>query len=227
MNRHVWLEWEKEFLRLNYADNRTDVLAEVLGRPVHKVHAAAQRMGLKKSDAWLSGEDAGRLRHGGEVGAMTRFQKGHTTWSKGTKGLAGQHPNSRANQFKPGRLAQEAHNYLPIGSHRIRADGYLERKVTDDPSLYPARRWVSVHRLVWEEAHGPIPEGHVVCFRPGRRTTELERITLDALELITNAELGRRNSIHRLPPELADLARLRGRLTRAINERDKHEQEHR
>lgn len=75
----------------------------------------------------------------------------------------------RANSgsFKPGRHASQARNYLPIGSLRCSKDGYVERKVTDDPSLVPARRWVAEHRLIWEAANGPIPEGHVVVFLDG------------------------------------------------------------
>ena len=72
--------------------------------------------------------------------------------------------------FKPGRPAHEARNYLPIGSTRISKDGYIERKVTDDPGLYPARRWVAEHRLVWEAANGPIPEDSAIVFLDGDRT---------------------------------------------------------
>jgi hypothetical protein len=36
------------------------------------------------------------------------------------------------------------------------------------------RNWVAVHRLVWEQAHGPVPPGHIVVFRPGRHTTDLD-----------------------------------------------------
>lgn len=61
-----------------------------------------------------------------------------------------------------------------------------------------------------------MPPGHAVVFLPGRRTTELERITLDAIELVTRAELMKRNTLHRLPPEVVDLCRLRGRLLAKI-----------
>ena len=76
-----------------------------------------------------------------------------------------------------------------------------------------------VHRMVWEAAHGPVPEGHLVVFRPGQRTSVLGEITLERLDCITRAENCRRNSSHRHGPELQRLAQLRGCITRQINAR--------
>ncbi len=121
-------------------------------------------------------------------------------------------------------MAAEARNYVPIGSHRLSTDGYgyLERKVTDDPSFVPARRWVGVHRLVWIEANGAIPDGHVVAFKRGQHTAALEGIKLDRLELLSRADLARRNSPYlNWPPEISRLVQLRGALTRQINRRAK------
>lgn len=108
-----------------------------------------------------------------------RMQSGRTGhfsgpgWNAGTKGLM--KPNSGS--FQPGRAASEARNYLPIGSTRITKDGYLERKITDDPSLVPARRWEFEHRLIWKEAHGEIPAGHVIVFLDGNPSNlELENL---------------------------------------------------
>lgn len=105
------------------------------------------------------------------------------------------------------------------GSLRLSKDGYLERKVTDDPSLAPVRRWVGVHRLVWIAANGPVPPQHIVAFKRGRRTTDPALITLDALELITLAENMRRNSLHNYPREIVHVHQLRAAITRQINRR--------
>jgi hypothetical protein len=88
--------------------------------------------------------------------------------------------------------------------------------VTDDHPV-PARRWVGVHRIVWEAAHGPIPAGHVVCFLPGRRTAHATPIRFDALELVSRAELARRNHPVTRDPELANLVQLKGAITRQMN----------
>lgn len=109
------------------------------------------------------------------------------------------------------------HNYVPIGTLRVSKDGYLERKMNDDPNIYPARRWVAVHRLVWEASHGPIPDGHIVVFKPGMKTSVLEDVTHDRLECITRAEHARRNHPRSKSPELAKLVQLKGAITRQVN----------
>ena len=99
-------------------------------------------------------------------GRSGRFEKGHVPANKGIKGWSSG-GRSVETQFKKGRPAHEARNYLPIGSTRLTKDGYIERKMTDDPSLVPARRWVMEHRRVWEQHNGPIPDKHVVVFLDG------------------------------------------------------------
>jgi hypothetical protein len=83
--------------------------------------------------------------------------------------------------------------------------------------MYPARRWTPVARLVWKEANGPIPEGHIVVFKPGQRTAQLELITVDRLECIDRAEHARRNHPRSKSPELARLVQLKGAITRQVN----------
>ena len=91
--------------------------------------------------------------------------------------------------FKKGRPASEASNYLPIGSTRISKDGYIERKVTDDPSLVPARRWVGEHRLVWEAENGPVPEGHAIVFLDG----DITNVDISNLRCVHRGVLGSMN----------------------------------
>jgi len=228
MSRRIWSPDQLDALRRLYPDYAADVVARVLGRPTGSVHAKAAQLGLVKSEAFNLSDRSGRIQRGKQSPAMvaTRFGKGQTPWNKGTKGMSGHHTNTRATQFKPGRKPEEARNYKPIGSLRISsADGYLERKVTDDPALVPARRWVAVHRLVWEAEHGPIQAGYMVVLRPGMRTSVLEQITTDRLECITRAENGRRNSPAAKNPEWARLVQLRGQITRQVNRINKEAQQ--
>ena len=212
--RRAWSEFELAVMRMHYPDTLTRDLAELFSRAEHTVHAKARAMGVRKSQAFLSGPMGHQL--DGHRGKGMRFQKGNKPWSAGTKGVAGQHENSRRTQFAKGRPAAEARNYVPIGTLRINVDGYLERKFTDDPALFPVRRWIAVHREVWIAANGPVPEGHVIVFKKGRRSAVEAEITLDALECITRGELALRN---KYPKELQQIAQLRGAITRQINKR--------
>lgn len=213
--RRVWQQHEIEIVRRFYADSLTEDIARALDRPLRAVYNLAFSLGLHKSKDFLASPQARRL--DGVIGTATRFRKGQLPWNTGVKGSTGLHPNSIATQFKAGRHASTAHNYAPIGSERISKDGYLERKVSDDPSIAPTRRWVAVHRLVWEAAHGPIPAGHAVTFRPGRRTTDAALITEDGLELVSRGELARRNHPRNHSPELVALVQLKGAITRQVN----------
>lgn len=223
--RRPWSVVDIELLRRNYADNRTDDIARVLGRPVNALYAKAHSLGLVKNAEYLAGVNSGRMQRGKQHPRMvaTQFKRGHATWNKGMSYEAG--GRSAETRFKPGRPAHEARNYVPIGSLRVSKDGYLERKVTDDPALYPARRWVGVHRLVWQAAHGPVPPGHIVTFVPGLRTKVEAEITLDRLRLISRAENARRNHPMAKSPELAHIVRLKGHITRQLNRITREAQE--
>ncbi|HHN3312994.1 TPA: HNH endonuclease signature motif containing protein, partial [Pseudomonas aeruginosa] len=121
-----------------------------------------------------------------------------------------------ATRFKKG---QKPHTWLPVGSTRISADGYLQRKISD--TGYPPRDWKGIHILLWEEHFGPIPTGHCVCFKDNNK----QNVVIDNLELITRAERMRRNSIHRYPPELKSAIRVISKLKRTIQEVEHEEQD--
>lgn len=218
MRRKPWTPEQLAELARRYPHEPTAAIAADLGMTVTACYQLAQKLGIKKTQDYLSGPHASRLQPGDKTGMGTRFQPGHVPANKGLR-RPGWAPGRMAEtQFKPGRPASEARNYVPIGSLRLSKDGYLERKITDDPNLYPTRRWVAVHRLVWIEAHGPVPPKHVIVFKPGQRTAELDEITLDRVECISMVENMRRNSYHnRYPKEIGLAIQARGALMRKIH----------
>lgn len=213
-----WTAQELALLRQHYPDLTGPECARLLGRSERSVYSKAGKMGLRKSAAFWASDRTGRVQRGKQDPRMiaSRFKPGLTPWNNGKPGSTGHHPNTQKNQFKPGRKPEEARNYLPIGSERLNHDGVLERKISDDTSVYPARRWAPVHRLVWETAHGNVPRGQVVVFKPGQRRIIAAEITLERLECIIRAELMKRNGIHR-NAELARLYQLKGAITRQVN----------
>lgn len=216
--RVFWTDEQLRLLRELYPDNRTEDIAPRIGRSAKSIYSKAKQLGIKKSAAFLASGLAGRL--DGVRGGATRFKKGQVPANKGLRRPGWAPGNMAATQFKKGRPANEARNYVPIGSLRINKDGYLERKITDDPTIYPARRWIAIHRQVWIEANGPVPDRHMVVFKKGMRTNVLEEITLDRVECISLAENMRRNTFHNYGAEVAKLVQLRGAITRQINKRE-------
>jgi hypothetical protein len=106
------------------------------------------------------------------------------------------------------------HNTVPIGTETVRSDGYVWVKRWDDRT--PARmNWTSKHQAVYEAAHGPIPDGHIVRFRNADRTD----FALENLECVSRAEHAATKGLHSLPPEIVQVHQLRGAITRQINKR--------
>jgi len=219
MKRFHWTPAWEALLREHYPHVTAQAMADAMGASVRAVYSKAAALGLKKSEAFYASDLAKRIQCGHTDPRMvaSRIQPGATPWNKGVKGSTGLHDNCKRTQFKPGRRPEESHNYAPIGTLRLSKDGYLERKFTDDTHLPAPRRWVAVHRQVWEAAHGAIPAGHIVVFRPGQATAVLDDITPERLECISRVDNVRRNSPYTRSPEYGRLVQLKGAITRQVN----------
>lgn len=105
-----------------------------------------------------------RQRHGIKSGVPGWYQKGHAPGNKGKKQeeyMSGEAIiKARQTQFKKGDRPK---NELPVGTVVVNADGYKLLKVKMDGSQW--ERWVPLHRAVWEEHNGPVPEGMTVSFK--------------------------------------------------------------
>ena len=217
--RRFWTPAEEQRLRVLYPNTAMPQLQVILQRSEGQIYTKAYALGLTRSKEYLEGPHSGRLTGRDTRGGNTRFQPGAASWNKGLKGWqAG--GRSADTQFKKGEMAGRAQAlYKPVGHERVTKDGILQRKIRDDGPLH--RRWKSVHSILWQEHHGPIPPGHIVVFKDkGPRHTD---ITLDRLELISRAENARRNTIHRYPPELKHAIRVLAKTKRALQEKQKNE----
>lgn len=206
--RRPWSQKEVRQLRKLYPDTPTAEIAKALDRTLSQVYQTANRYGLAKSEAYLASPAAGRT--SGRQGIGSRFPKGHKPWNDGMKGWAA--PGTERTRFKKGRKPQ---NWVPIGSERITKDGYIQRKISEATGT--PRDWRGVHILNWEKRNGPLPKGHAVVFKDGdKRNTAYKN-----LELVTRAELMRRNTVHRYPEDVKKLIRTVAALNRRINAREK------
>jgi len=206
--RQFWTPEQDEQIRRLYPDTDTAELAAMLGRKYGALYDRAARLGVRKSSEYMARHAEISRQRLLVIGPESRFKPGHQTWNKGMKGLQIGGVETR---FKKGN---RPHTWVPIGTERWR-DGYLCRKIRDDGPTH--RHFEAVHRLMWIEAHGPIPPGHIVVFLDKNP----RNLTLDNLELISRAENARRNHMGHLPPELRQLIGMKSRLTRVINQKQK------
>lgn len=105
-------------------------------------------------------------REGIMTGRTGRIKKGSTPPNKGKKMPF--NPASAATQFKRG---QKPPNARPIGYEMVDRDGYVQICV-DEPNPWTGyqTRMVHKHRRLWEQANGPVPEGHRLKCLDGDKT---------------------------------------------------------
>jgi hypothetical protein len=213
MNGRAWTAKERGIVRRFYPEIPTREIAEYLGRSVTQVYQMAHKLRLGKSEAYMASPSASRLRRGDHVGSAYRFRPGHVPANKGLR-RPGWSPGRMAQtQFKKGQLnGRAAQIWQPLWSDRLSKDGYLEIKYRERDGRYG--NWIGAHILIWEDKHGPIPRGYKQVFRDGHKA----HVELSNLELISNAEMMRRNTIHNLPRELVTTIMLLGAVKRKMRE---------
>lgn len=209
MKRMPWTQTQLEWLEVMFPTHPTADVAEFIGRSVGSCYNKAAQLGIKKCPEYLANEST-QFRKGRSASKETQFKAGQEPWNKGKKFIAG--GRSVETQFKKGG---KPHTWRPIGTEVWR-DGYLCRKVRDGKPTH--KNYAMVHVLMWVEANGPVPKGHVVVFRD-RNTKNL---TLENLECISRQENMARNSIQRYSPELMSLIKLGAKLKRKVAEHEKH-----
>lgn len=141
-----------------------------------------EKFGTHYSVSWVK---AFRQRNGIKSGCTGWFQKGHPPANKGKtiEEICQYDPEkiarSKSTRFKKGHRPV---NELPIGTVVVNAEGYLLRKKQMEGGQWD--RWKHLHRAVWEEHYGPIPEGMMVAFKDNDKTN----CNIENLMLITKGE---------------------------------------
>lgn len=159
-----------EFLRTNY----------VRLTLVKLVAAFSDRFGTEKT--------AGQIRtfinnHGINSGRSGCFEKGQKAWNEGVTGYIGANVTS----FRKGSVPK---NRKPTGTERITRDGYIEIKIAErNPYTGFPTRYKLKHVVLYEQLHGPVPEGMCVVFRDGNPLNCVDENFI----LVNRAELLRLN----------------------------------
>ena len=125
--------------------------------------------------------------HGINTGLTGQFEPGHIPANKGKKMNPEQYRKCKATMFRKGNVPA---NHMEVGEYTHTTDGYLVRKVKEDG--IQRERFEYVHRKVWEEHNGPIPEGKMVSFLDGDKDNcKIENLVL--LDNSENLEMNRSN----------------------------------
>lgn len=197
MKRQKWTQQQLQLLRDNYADMSNADLAKLIGRTKDSVENKAHQLKLRKSKAYLRNmpQNSNLLKYGRKY----RFKKGHTPENKGRKMTEWMRhemiERTKKTRFQKGQLP---HNTLPDWTETIRTDKRTGKKYVMI-KLPGVRKLVYKHIWVWESNTGQKkPKGYNIIFKDGNNLN----VTFENLECISNAELMRRNTIHRYPDEM-------------------------
>lgn len=118
-------------------------------------------------------------------GLDCRFKKGDEPANKGKKMSPEQYQKCQATMFHKGNVPV---NHMKVGEYTHTTDGYLIRKVKEDGAQW--ERFEFVHRRVWEDHNGLIPEGKMVGFLDGDKDNcDIKNLVL--VDRAENLELNR------------------------------------
>ena len=158
MSKSKWPESIAEFLKNNAAGRSTYELADMINEKFGP--------GTMTRDQVRTYMKARKIKNG--LSEQFRFKKGQISHNKGKKLEDFMSPegieNSKKTRFKKGHIP---YNKCDIGEIRINTDGYYIKKIKNTGTQ--AQRWAFLHRLIWEENRGPIPEGKMVEFADGNK----------------------------------------------------------
>lgn len=141
------------------------------------------------------------------------FKKGHVPENKGKRQVEFMSPEAiertKKTRFTKGHLP---HNTKSDGKITIRQDHQSRSGRFYKWIRLSKGKWQMLSHYVWEQANGPIPEGHMIWFKDGNSLN----CDLSNLEMITNAENMLRNSRHKYPKEVIPTMVLLNKLNKKL-----------
>lgn len=207
-----WTDKDDIILKKVYPNIKTKTLVKKLGRSARSIYQRARILGLKKSKEFLASPESGIFIKGSTIGHQHRFQKGNVPANKGKKMSPELKKKVEYTFFQKGH---KPNNTLYDGAITIRHDKTPKSKRAYKYIRLAEGYWVELHRYNWEAKHGKIPKGFNVVFKNG----DSMNCDLSNLELISHAELMKRNTLIQWPPDLQKTIKLNNKLKKQIDGR--------
>jgi hypothetical protein len=219
--RRFWCFADDWMVRAYYPHLRTREIAARVGHSYSSTSLRARNIGVRKTSAFMLEMLQQCGAQAVQSGAATRFCKGIIPSNKGLRrpGYSIGRGRMRETQFRKGG---QPLNTMPLWSFRW-ADGYLMLK-TGARHAPPNDRWEYVHKLIWEQAKGPLPDWRVA--RLWWKDGDHGNCALSNLELVSAQEHMARTTIHTLPAPLKAVIQLKGALKRRIRRMENDGEEH-
>ncbi len=159
-------EGMEEYIRSIAKGKKTSEIAKAVSEHFGIEFSATQCKVYKDNHKIVSGLDC-------------RFKKGDEPANKGQKMSPERYERCKATMFSKGNVPA---NHMEVGEYTHTTDGYLIRKVQEHGTQ--RERFEYVHRKVWEDHNGPIPEEKMVSFLDGDK----DNCDINNLVLIDNKE---------------------------------------
>jgi hypothetical protein len=200
----------KDHIRERYPHENSKVIAQDLNISLSKVYNIAFDLGIKKTPEYL--KSMAVISNLSERGKEHQYKKGHAPHNKGVKMPDEVYNKVKRTMFKKGT---KPHNTQPVGTINLRVDKnnrvYAYIKIRDS-------YWRLIHRVIWEQHHGPIPSKHIVTFKDGNALNW----DISNLECISMKQNINNNTIQRYPEELQQVMKLTAKLNRKINGKEQN-----
>jgi hypothetical protein len=209
----MFTDKEIEFIKNNFHRLTNKEISIHLGKKLWQVRQQCHSIGLKRMELeyWTKAQVNYLLAHYKQIGDKEIAQIFNAKWPK-KKGWTLKHIEKKRKYLKLKRTKAQ----LKRIRERNRQGGCWKIgnvnmwKTRGVAAIGAVKHWdrysyiktsngyVSLMRYTWEQHYGKIPDGYNVV----RRNLKADASDINNLELITDAELGRRNGITRYPLEV-------------------------
>lgn len=203
-----------------YSEAELAFLEERKAMPRRELHAAFVTE-FGRYDVTLKNIVSLCKRNGWMTGRTGRIEPGSTPWNAGIKMPFNE--GSARTQFKPGQIP---HTYRGAGHERVcKRTGYVILIVAErNPWTGAETRPVLKHKWLWEQKHGPVPDGMVLKCLDGDRTNT-DPSNWEAIPKGVLPRLSRKRGYDGAPDELKPMIMTLAKLDYAVATRKRERRE--